>query len=146
MSLERAGSGAWRLRAGSVGFAAVEVVLYLSYLSRDAPFHWFTHFFAGTALALAVMAVVARRTRRPVPRPLVWLLLGHLAAMAPDIAFLGGVAHRRWMDVFVGHVSSHYVPGRNWTWYAAFLAALGVYLLVLDSLRAPPRPRGRVGR
>jgi len=35
----------------------------------------------------------------------------------------------------VGIVSAHYVPGRNLTWYLAFLAALGCYLLVLGRLR-----------
>ena len=67
--------------------------------------------------------------------PFLWLLLGHLVAMAPDFAFVEGVAHGRWMDVFLAHVSSHYILGRNWTWYAVFLVALGVYLMVIHSLR-----------
>lgn len=85
------------------------------------------------------MALAAMARGRPVVLPLVWLLAGHLVAMGPDLAFLAGVAHQRWMDVFLGHISSHFVPGRNWTWYGVFLASLGLYLVVLDSLR-PPRP------
>ncbi len=118
-----------------VGATVVELALYASYQGEDGRFHWFTHFFAGTAFVLVAMALVAKATGRPVRLPFVWLLLGHLVAMAPDFAFVEGVAHGRWMDVFLGHVSSHYILGRNWTWYGIFLAALGAYLAVIDSLR-----------
>jgi len=125
--------GLWLAVAG-----IVEAALYASYLDEDGQYHWFTHFFVGASVALLVMTIVATATRRPVPLPFVWILLGHLIAMAPDLAFLEGVAHGRWMDVFLGHVSSHYIPGRNWTWYAISLAALSAYLIVIDSLRPPP--------
>lgn len=85
-------------------------------------------------------AVVAARTRRPVTLPLVWLLAGHLFAMFPDFLFTAGVAHYRWMEVFLGHISSHFVPGRNLTWYVAFLASLGVYLATIDRLRKDAAP------
>jgi len=120
------------------GAAVIEIALYASYQGEDGRFHWFTHFFVGAAFALVVMTLVAKRTARPVRLPLVWLLVGHLVAMAPDFAFLEGMAHGRWMDVFLAHVSSHYVSGRNWTWYAVFLTALAAYLVVVDSLRPPP--------
>lgn len=109
----------------------VEAGLYLSYRGHDARFHWFTHFFVGASAALVVMAVRAARTGRPVALPLVWVLVGHLVAMAPDLAFAAGEAHSPWMDVFLGHISSHSVPGRNWTWYGVFLLCLGAYLAVL---------------
>ena len=114
---------------------AVEIALYASYRSHDARFHWFTHFFVGASAALVVMAAVVVVRRRPVPLALVWVLVGHLVAMAPDLAFVAGEAHRWWMDVFLGHISTHFVPGRNWTWYAVFLGGLGAYLVVLDRLR-----------
>ncbi len=115
---------------------AVEIGLYLSYRGHDARFHWFTHFFVGSAVALLLMSAVALRTRRPVPLPLVWPLIGHLYAMFPDFLFTGGhIAHERWMDVFLGHVSTHFVPGRNLTWYVAFLAAVALYLGVLHRVR-----------
>ncbi len=110
----------------------IEVALYLSYRGHDARFHWFTHFFVGAATALAIMTVVAWRRRRPVRYPLVWPLLGHLFAMTPDLVFTAGTAHERWMDVFLGHISTHLVWGRNLTWYAVFLTALAAYLMAVD--------------
>ncbi len=108
-----------------------EVALFASYRGHDARFHWFTHFFVGASVALLAMAAVAARTRRPVPLPLVWPFLAHLVAMFPDFLFTAGVAHEPWMDVFLGHISTHFVPGRNLTWFAVFLLALGTYLAVL---------------
>ncbi|MDQ6892767.1 MAG: hypothetical protein M3167_08825 [Acidobacteriota bacterium] len=106
----------------------VEAFLYLNYFAHEARFHWFTHFYVGGSVALILVAVVARRLRRPVPFPLVWVILGHLVAMFPDFLFEAGIAHRRWMDVFLGHLSTHFIPGRNWTWYAVFVLSLGAYL------------------
>ena len=118
---------AWCLPA-----VALEVYLYAAYRGHEARFHWFTHFFAGTAAALLILAAVAARTRRPVPYPLLWLILGHLVAMFPDLLFNAGIAHERWMDVFLGHISTHYLPGGNVTWFAVFLTCLALYLSVLD--------------
>ena len=116
-----------------------EVGLYASYRGHDARFHWFTHFLVGASVALVAMAVVAACTRRPVPLPLVWPFLAHVVAMFPDFLFTAGVAHERWMDVFLGHISTHFVPGRNLTWFVVFLVALGAYLAVL--VRPPPAER-----
>ena len=114
----------------------VEIGLYLSYRGHDARFHWFTHFFVGSAVALLIMSAVVLRIRRPVPMPLVWPLLGHLYAMFPDFLFTGShIAHERWMDVFLGHISTHFVPGRNLTWYLVFVAAVALYLGVLHRVR-----------
>ena len=125
-----------RLCLWCAGAVAVEIVLYLSYRGHDARFHWFTHFFVGSAVALVLMSVVALRSGRPVPIPLLWPLLGHLFAMFPDLLFTGGdIAHQRWMDVFLGHVSTHFVPGQNLTWYVVFLAAAGLYLFASTGVR-----------
>ena len=113
-----------------------EVGLYASYRGHDARFHWFTHFFVGASVALVAMAAVAARIRRPVPLPLVWPFLAHVVAMFPDFLFTAGIAHERWMDVFLGHINTHFVPGRNLTWFAVFLAALAAYLAVLARLPA----------
>lgn len=128
-----------RLCAWCLLAVAVEVGLFASYRGHDARFHWFTHFFVGGSVALVAMALAARRWRRPVPYPLVWPLLGHLVAMFPDFLFAAGEAHARWMDVFLGHISSHFVPGRNVTWYVVFLAALGLYLVELNGIRDDER-------
>lgn len=110
----------------------IEVYLYVAYRAHEARFHWFTHFFVGASAALLIMAAVAYRRRRPVRYPLMWPILGHLVAMFPDFLFTAGTAHQRWMDVFLGHLSTHFTPGRNVTWFAAFLASLAAYLVVLD--------------
>ncbi|MBW3643362.1 MAG: hypothetical protein KY447_10655 [Actinobacteria bacterium] len=128
--------GALRVCLWCVVAVLAEVGLYASYRGHDARFHWFTHFFVGAAVALVVMAVVAARTRRPVPLPLVWPFLAHVVAMFPDFLFAAGVAHYRWMDVFLGHISTHFVPGRNLTWFVVFLVALAAYLVVLARLPA----------
>jgi hypothetical protein len=116
-----------------------EVGLYASYRGHDARFHWFTHFFVGASMALLAMAAVAARTRRPVPLPLVWPFLAHLVAMFPDFLFTTGIAHQRWMDLFLGHISTHFVPGGNLTWLVVFLLALAAYLAVLARLPSMTR-------
>jgi len=114
--------------------------VYSSYRHHDARFHWFVHFFVGASAALLLMAAVAWRTRRPVRWPLLWLLAGHLFAMVPDILFLlFSVIHQRWMDVFLWHISAHFIPGRNVTWYLTFLASLGVYFLALQHVSSGHR-------
>lgn len=115
-----------------------EVALYHSYRGHDARFHWFTHFFVAAVVVLLVGAAYARRRGRPLPMPLVWVLGAHLFAMFPDLLFQAGVAHERWMDLFLAHISSHFVPGRNITWFALALGALALYLYVLDRLPAWP--------
>lgn len=124
-----------RLCAWCLAAVVVEVGLYLSYRHHDARFHWFTHFFVGASAALVVMTLVAWRTHRPVPLPLVWIVAGHAFAMFPDFLFEAGTVHERWMDLFLGHLISHFVPGGNATWYAVFTACLGLYLFELDRLR-----------
>ncbi len=130
-------SDALRLCLWCVVAVVAEAGLYASYRGHDARFHWFTHFFVGASVALVVMAVVSSCTHRPVPLPLVWPLLAHVVAMLPDFLFTAGIAHERWMDVFLGHISTHFVPGRNFTWFAAFLVALAAYLAVLARLPEP---------
>ncbi len=127
-----------RLCLWCVAAVVAEIGLYLSYRGHDARFHWFTHFFVGTSAALVVMAALAWRWRRPVPYPLVWPLVAHLIAMTPDLLFTAGNAHQRWMDLFLGHLSTHFVWGRNHTWYVVFLAALGAYLAVIDRIQDRP--------
>ncbi len=125
-------SGALRVCLWCAVAVAAEAMLYLSYQSHDARFHWLTHFLVGASAALVFMAGWSWRARRPAPLPLIWVLVGHLYAMIPDFLFQAGFAHYRWMEIFLGHVSSHVVPGRNVTWLVAFATALAAYLLVLN--------------
>ncbi len=126
----------------------VEILLYRRYQQGDGTFHYFTHFFAGASFALVLMTLAARRWRRPVWLPLLAVLAGHLFAMAPDILYLDSIAHTRWMDVFVAHNTSHFLPGRNISWYVVFLAAMTLYLVTAPSgQRQDPRSGpGRVRR
>jgi len=128
---------------GAAVTVAVEVELYASYQAHEARFHWFTHFFVGGAAVLLIMAVVVVLRCRPVPLPGLWVALGHLIAMFPDFLFPAGIAHRHWMDVFLGHLSTHFMPGRNLTWYLVFLAALAGYLAVV--MQIPRRPSAERG-
>jgi hypothetical protein len=51
--------------------------------------------------------------------------------MFPDILWSAELLpHQAWMDIFVLHISSHFIPGRNWTWYVIFLLCLALYLYV----------------
>ncbi|MBN2887696.1 MAG: hypothetical protein JXM75_13420, partial [Chromatiaceae bacterium] len=91
--------------------------------------HWFLHFFVGASAALIVMALLTYRSGRVVRFPLLWLLSGHIIAMFPDILWnFQWLPHQPWMDIFLLHISSHFIPGRNWTWYALFLVSLALYL------------------
>lgn len=113
----------------------VEALLYAFYRGHDARFHWLTHFLVGASTALVLMALYVGRSHRPVHLPLLWIAGAHLFAMAPDFAFAFGIAHEPWMDVFLGHVSSHFMPGRNVTWLGVFALALGAYLFALRRAR-----------
>jgi hypothetical protein len=120
---------ALRLCIYCLAFIGVEIVLYFSYRHHDARFHWFVHFFVGASVALLGMSLVAWRTRRAVRFPLIWILVGHLFAMAPDLLFYAfSIIHRSWMDVFLWHIGAHFIPGRNWTWLGIFVASLAIYL------------------
>lgn len=108
-----------------------EIALFASYWSRQASFHWFTHFYVGGIVALLGLTIWKSTSHRRVIWPLAWLLLAHLFAMLPDLFFsIIDLPHGRWMDIFFGHISSHYIPGRNWTWYVLFMISFAIYLLV----------------
>ncbi len=115
-------------------YVGAEIAIYLGYNDQQASFHWFTHFYVGAIVALIGLSVWKISTHRTVIWPLGWLYLAHLAAMFPDFLYnFGHIAHREWMDIFLGHISSHYILGRNWTWYILFMFAFAGYLLVSDN-------------
>jgi hypothetical protein len=114
-------------------FATAEVLLYLSYQHHDSRFHWFLHFFVGSSAAFIVMTVITYWSNRTIRFPFLWLVIGHLIAMLPDILWSAQLLpHQAWMDVFVFHISSHFIPGRIWTWYVIFLLCLALYLYVCE--------------
>lgn len=121
-------------------FVAAEGSLYLSYQEHDARFHWFLHFFVGASTALIVMGIVMFRLGRTIRSPFLWIFAGHLGAMLPDIfGNLRLATHQAWMDLFLAHISAHFVPGRNWTWYVIFLVSLAFYLYARAAVEAEAR-------
>lgn len=121
-------------------FIASEIGLYLSFQHHDARFHWFLHFFVGASAALLVMSTVTWLRCKPVSFPLLWILVGHFFATFPDILFtFFSVLHEQWMDVFLFHISVHFVPGRNFTWYSIFLISLGIYLYTTNKNKVSSR-------
>ena len=115
-----------------------EHALYVSYDVHDARFHWATHFLVGLAFAALVLLARLLLTGAPGPRLLLTTVLGfHLFAMLPDLLFRGGVPHSRWMDVFLGHVAAHDLPGGDGSWLVIALVCLGLYAAALAAwLRA----------
>lgn len=110
-------------------FTAMEAFLYVSYQLNNGSFHWFLHFFVGASIVLIVMGLITALSDRIVRHPLLWIFVGHVIAMFPDILWNFSLAtHQPWMDVFLGHIVAHFIPGRNWTWYGIFLMSLAFYL------------------
>lgn len=109
-----------------------EILLFLTYSAHDARFHWATHFLVAVIVAFMVMAVYLRLRNAPGPRFLLLLILGlHLLAMAPDLLFRAGVPHAAWMDIFLGHVSAHYLPGGDTTWLVSAVIVVTGYVVAL---------------
>lgn len=110
-----------------------EVLLFRTYSVHDARFHWATHFLVAVIVAAIVMIVLLALRKAPGPRFPLLLVLGlHLYAMAPDLVFRAGAPHAAWMDVFLGHISVHYLPGGDTSWLALAIAAVGTYTAMLS--------------
>ena len=123
-----------------------EIALYASYSAHDARFHWATHFLVGLAYASLVLLLRLLITGAPGPRLLLPMVLAfHLYAMLPDLLFRGGVPHYRWMDVFLGHVAAHYLPGGDGSWLLIALASLGLYVGVLTAWIRARRAEAALG-
>jgi len=117
---------------------AAEVALYQSYSVHDARFHWATHFLVALIATALWQGIHLLVMGRPAPGQLVSIVVFHLWAMWPDLAFRAGEVHERWMDwAALGHVSAHYLPGGDDTWLVLALLAIGSYVLLLTAwLRA----------
>ncbi len=123
-----------------------EVLLFRSYFHHEAGFHWATHFLIGLTAAAAVNAVWLALKGAPARGQLLWVLGLHLYAMFPDLLFSAGlIPHDGWMDVFLGHISSHYVPGGDVTWLVVALLASGAYAALLSAWLAARRVEADAG-
>lgn len=122
------------LAAQLVLLVVAEVALYASYDVHDARFHWATHFLVALAVASLVLLLRLLVTGVPGPRLLLPSVLGfHLFAMAPDFLFRGGIPHFPWMDLFLGHVVVHEIPGGDGTWLAIALLCLALWIGALTA-------------
>lgn len=111
----------------------VEAALFTTYQGTQAVFHWSVHFLVGLTAAALWNGLYLALRGRPAPGQLAAVLVWHLVAMAPDVVFPAGVAHQPWMNVFLGHIAVHAIPGRELTWLAVGLAASGFYAALLSA-------------
>jgi hypothetical protein len=126
-----------RLAVQLVVLVAAEVALFASYRGHEAGFHWATHFLVGLTAAALLNLVWLLVRDSPAPGQIASLLAAHLVAMFPDLLFSAGIPHYKWMDVFLGHISAHHIPGADATWLAIGLTSLTAYAAVLSGwLRA----------
>ena len=111
-----------------------EVLLYTSYATHEARFHWATHFLVGVTVAALWRALFLLVAGRPTRFQLLSILGFHLWAMWPDLVFrTPGIPHYAWMDwLALGHISSHYLPGGDTSWLVIALVASGAYALLLS--------------
>jgi pimeloyl-ACP methyl ester carboxylesterase len=111
---------------------AAEVVLFATYGAHDARFHWATHFLVALTISALLLLAGLLLTGAPRPRFVLLVVLGfHLFAMAPDVLFRVGVPHYRWMDLFLGHITVHYLPGGDVSWLLIALTATAGYIAAL---------------
>ncbi len=103
-----------------------ETGLFFVYGSYDSRFHWGAHFLVALLVTCGWLAGVLLVKAAPARGQVVLVLFVHLYAMAPDLVFRGGVPHAPWMNVFLGHIAVHYLPGGDRSWLVlAVLAMLG---------------------
>jgi pimeloyl-ACP methyl ester carboxylesterase len=133
----------WQLAVLVVG----ELVLYASYATHEARFHWATHFLVGLTVAALWRALFLLVAARPTRFQLLSILGFHLWAMWPDLLFrVPGIPHYTWMDWFaLGHVSSHYLPGGDTSWLVIALLAAGGYAVLLMRWLAARHAEAAVG-
>lgn len=120
----------------------VELALLAWYVARAQMGHWLTHLLVGALVALLAMTFLTRRRKKlRVQSPAVWVVTAHVLASIPDLLVQAGVTPRRWMDLFLGNVSSHYAPAGNITWLV--LVTAGMYVYARTAWAASSEPVGR---
>jgi len=117
-----------------------EAALFASYRGHEADFHWATHFLVGLAVAALFQSAWLALKGSPGRGLLASILVAHLVAMAPDLLSSAGIPHAGWMNIFLGHIWVHYLPGGDSTWLIIALAASGAYAGLLSAWLAA---RGR---
>ena len=133
------------LLAQVVVLVAAEVGLFASYRGHEASFHWATHFLVGLSVATLVNLLWLVLKGAPARFQIVSILAAHLFAMFPDLLFSAGIPHDGWMDVFLAHISSHYVPGGAYTWLFVALALSALYAIFLSAWLTARRAEADAG-
>lgn len=125
--------------------AAGELALYDAYRGEQAGVHWTVHLLVGlTAAAVWNLGVLLVKAA-PARGQLISILVFHVYAIFPDLLFDAGAPHARSMDVFLGHLSVHYLPGGERSWLAIGLASFGIYVVVLTAWLAARRREAELG-
>ena len=109
-----------------------EIGLFSVYGTYDSRFHWGAHFLVALIATSVWLSVVLLVKAAPARGQLLLVLVVHLYAMAPDLVFRAGVPHSLWMNVFLGHIAVHYIPGGDRTWLVLAVLAAGGYCLLLS--------------
>lgn len=110
----------------------VEGVLLARYVQQEAGFHWATHVLVGLSVWALVNGLWLGLKGAPARVQVLSILGWHLLALVPDLLFSRGhVPHDDWMDVFLGHISAHGVPGGMYAWLLVALTMSGLYALLL---------------
>ncbi len=122
-----------------------ELSLWSSYSGHEARFHWATHFLVGLSVAAVVNLGWLALKGAPARGQLLSVLGWHLVAMFPDLLFSAGIAHQGWMNVFLGHIAAHHIPGATYTWLGIALAASAIYATVLSGWLAARRAEADAG-
>lgn len=118
---------AWR-RLVVTTVVLVEVYFFVRYAQGGALFHFWLHALLGGALGVGLLVLArllrparGRRLRTPEAG-----LTGHLYSAVPDVLFLvTGALHVAWMDVFVLHITAHFL------WPTPLLAGLALWAVVV---------------
>lgn len=130
----------------SAVLVVAEIALFAGYRGHEAGFHWATHFLVAMTTWALVNAAWLALKGAPARGQLIALLGWHLLAMLPDLLFgLASVPHDDWMDVFLGHIASHYVPGGAYLWLFVALVASALYALLLAGWLAARRTEADAG-
>ena len=123
-----------------------EFGLFATYGAHDARFHWATHFLVAVIVSALVLSTGLLLTGMPRPRLLLLVVLGlHLFAMAPDVLFRVGIPHAPWMDVFLGHITVHHLPGGDASWLLIALTVSAAYVALLTLWLRARRAEARAG-
>lgn len=109
-----------------------------AHLSPGTP--WTQHWLAGAGIAALALAARRAVTGTDAAQPLLWIITGQLAAVAPDALLRAGVAHHRWMDVFILHVTTD--AARRTVLPALVLLLLAVAVYAATSRLPSSRTRG----